>query len=698
MIHPRVLFLGDPGAATPWVGIAKKLARACYDLKIASKLYKMGSGVTIRVENIFPLGGTLAGICKVWIEAIQGGYVFIFHPHSDIAPNGWWFPSEETETREVRPDIYYIDESLRSNATYNVKENGRNIFLRDLTLLHGNQTIFKDGNYWSWWHSPAGDGPVVMEYLGFASGANDCIRTPYCYQYEIEEEGEDITLTVLGYNNNPKGPFDQIETDRTVLIPKIYRNGEVFWELDPYTDSRDGIMIGGMYPVSDTRLLIVMIMSLTTAKLYDLKFDTELSLWTYTEIDSFTVPDNFVFTRLYLTMRWPWRFNSDGTRCSTIIENVNKDESDTQYYSYEIWELVISYTEETDSFSSILNKSSSYFVKLKITTINYYRSEYDESWPTYQTFSTTNSSSPYTGYERIPFAITYNKDDEQTIAWLTYISSGAYSQLSETNITARVSSSDYDATATNTASGSGSATLSMEINESSITFLEGSPVSLNILAKKYGYVNPGQLLMDYTFDQAESAKPLPSVGIAHIDINSSRFVAYYAWLYPNDVVDSINVSFYQGGALTQSYPYSSVSNCDRVIKLLDLGGEELLCNSHYERSVSTTGDISYSSIESTYFPPYDGVEQESSTTNELTSYPYFYEANRQFAYGIQASIKKDYIISIDWPERYEVYVDQTLDREVINLSNIGTFDTDVVDTIDGDNVLLFPIGLAKELP
>jgi hypothetical protein len=131
---------------------------------------------------------------------------------------------------------------------------------------------------------------------------------------------------------------------------------------------------------------------------------------------------------------------------------------------------------------------------------------------------------------------------------------------------------------------------------------------------------------------------------------------------------------------------------------LDLGGDELLCNSHYEKSVSTTGDISYSSVESTYFPPYDGSANESSNTTEIPYYPGFYEANRQFAYGIQASIKKDYIISIDWPERYEAYVDQTLDREVINTSNIGTFDTDVIDTIDGDNVLLFPIGLAKELP
>ena len=78
MIHPRVLFLGDPAAATPWVGIAKKLARACYGLKIANKVYHLGSGVTIRVENIFPIAGKLAGISKAWIEVEAGGLYYQF--------------------------------------------------------------------------------------------------------------------------------------------------------------------------------------------------------------------------------------------------------------------------------------------------------------------------------------------------------------------------------------------------------------------------------------------------------------------------------------------------------------------------------------------------------------------------------------------------------------------------------------------
>jgi len=102
MIHPRVLFLGDSAAATPWVGIAKKLARACYGLKIANKVYHLGSGVTIRVENTFPIAGKLAGISKVWIEAAAGfgdflGVVWLpeglmLTPRSTSAPYGYGFP------------------------------------------------------------------------------------------------------------------------------------------------------------------------------------------------------------------------------------------------------------------------------------------------------------------------------------------------------------------------------------------------------------------------------------------------------------------------------------------------------------------------------------------------------------------------------------------------------------------------------
>lgn len=85
MIVPRVLFLGDPSAAIPYVGIAKKLARECYRLKIANRVYQLGAGIKIRVENRFPIVGELGRASKVWIEAKAGLHGFQFIYSGEIA-------------------------------------------------------------------------------------------------------------------------------------------------------------------------------------------------------------------------------------------------------------------------------------------------------------------------------------------------------------------------------------------------------------------------------------------------------------------------------------------------------------------------------------------------------------------------------------------------------------------------------------
>ena len=131
MIHPRVLFLGDPAAATPWVGIAKKLARACYGLKIANKVYHLGSGVTIRVENTFPIAGKLAGISKVWIEAAAGfgdflGVVWLpeglmLTPRSTSAPYGYGFPKREAGTLNEEEGQRYFTGGALINAPLGTK-------------------------------------------------------------------------------------------------------------------------------------------------------------------------------------------------------------------------------------------------------------------------------------------------------------------------------------------------------------------------------------------------------------------------------------------------------------------------------------------------------------------------------------------------------------------------------------------------
>lgn len=82
----RLLFEGDPAAAAPWVGLAKKLARQTFMARIRNKTYIVADGVQIRVENLLPQpkgfgsGFTqqFGGTSKVTILASSGisGYQF----------------------------------------------------------------------------------------------------------------------------------------------------------------------------------------------------------------------------------------------------------------------------------------------------------------------------------------------------------------------------------------------------------------------------------------------------------------------------------------------------------------------------------------------------------------------------------------------------------------------------------------------
>ena len=105
MLHPRVLFLGDPAAAAPYVGIAKKLARETFKGRIRNKTYQVGEA-TIRVENTlsakvaFGQGfeQTFGGISKVWIQAGGTSLIYQFDcttPTVVFASNGLdgYFPS-----------------------------------------------------------------------------------------------------------------------------------------------------------------------------------------------------------------------------------------------------------------------------------------------------------------------------------------------------------------------------------------------------------------------------------------------------------------------------------------------------------------------------------------------------------------------------------------------------------------------------
>lgn len=106
MIHPRVLFNPptNEAAASPWVGLAKKLGRQTYKAGILNKTYRITEDVIINVHNVLAKEKSIGGICTVWIQA--GGIDdflsvawtpegIMLTPKGSEAPYGYGFPKRE---------------------------------------------------------------------------------------------------------------------------------------------------------------------------------------------------------------------------------------------------------------------------------------------------------------------------------------------------------------------------------------------------------------------------------------------------------------------------------------------------------------------------------------------------------------------------------------------------------------------------
>jgi hypothetical protein len=240
------LFLGDPAAATPWVGIAKKLARACYNLKIVSKVYQLGSNVKIRVENIFPLAGQLNGICKVWIEAENVlTRRFVYSQRNNAYPFGFFYsynsiikketpwllerieelplvdPDDLPQIQKDTPERFFTELAYKvppKQDEYVIK-NGRDYF------NVGNQFyIASNKKVYSFWHTERGDFPAPILFQTSS---------------EVHLEGKTADLAVynpyLLYDNELKlcygfayaHPNGDGSTSRRVLSPVVYCNKEV---------------------------------------------------------------------------------------------------------------------------------------------------------------------------------------------------------------------------------------------------------------------------------------------------------------------------------------------------------------------------------------------------------------------------------------------------------------------------------------
>ena len=684
MIHPRVLFSGDPGAATPWVGLAKKLARVCYEQKIANRTYHLGGGVKIRVRNIFPNVGVLAGISKVWIEAgTPILYGFIFHPHSDSATEGWWFSTELVENREVKTAPYYPKQSIRFTGSawvneWNYPYNRPNslykneIFTRDLDVWCGNQFFTKDGpdvknkTYWSWWHSPHGDGP-----LSFGTPTKQRL-TPFLngtYQLSYLSKVSPATYGIL--------------------TPCVFKNGQLHWSysdqnITDYTntiDADDVMIVGGVYPVSDTRLIVVIVSnSARTATFYDIKILSSTS-WTKSTLLTLTS------TTISGSIRWPWRFNSVGTECCTIVEISN---SSPFYYKHRLWVIEISYNSGTDTYSASVSSADEYYISHDNVRAGYLNANLFSGVGTEVSEVTTNISVNSSNY-RVPYAVSYDASDTKIIAWydVTGTTSSTYGFNDYNAVDQDEGYHDVsgETTSTNVAHltiGSSSYELYNYTNTSAFneSYTSAGPVG----------PNDPYFIVSISETQTSSA---PATKILYIDVKNKTLILessnYYIdgttsygddWT-PNELWATRTLPINNVGTFETGRKLSKDS-IDFVDDTVDLPMGTSIFVDPLDLFNSVNG-FYYLSVEAT-------INQTFDLGTTFSTYTRVGNTTLSISFGAVVDADKNYVFSYDWPE--ETIGSETLVRRTGNKSNIPTLAAQVVNTISGDNVLLFPLGLA----
>jgi len=689
VIHPRVLFVGNPAAATPWVGLAKKLARECYDLKIANKVYKLGSGVIIRVENIIPIVGKLAGISKVWIEAgVEVLFDFILHPHSDLAVNGWWFSSELETERSVKATPHYPIHSIRfvspawiNEWTYSYQRQNAlyqdDKLTRDQYLWCGNQFFTKDGptvenkTYWSWWHSPCGDGPCPVNI--------DSTPRQRLTPYMSSSNGS------LLYLANSSSPYIQPN-----LTPCLFKNGVLFWsysdqnitDTSNVVDTDDVMVIGGVYPVSDSRLLVVIVSNVArTATFYDIKIVSSSS-WTKTTL--LTLSN----TSINNSMRWPWRFNSTGTECVTIVELFA-----SPVYSYIIWTVSITYNEETDAYSAVLSDTDTYTARITNVTTGSYSASLSGGTGT-ETSNSSMSRSVESEYSRIPYAVSYDNNDNKVIAWY---------DISNTT-GSNASSLDYnvinDSTGTNSIQSSSSnvSKIDLVIGTKTISLEDITrTTTTNDFAEILGPVGPNEPYL--TYDLFENGSVASYVfRILFIDV-SKQFViiGYETSMVDNSSSMSEVWTPNELWAVKLAGTGSANATYSRIINI-HKGATTNCLNDTYNKVLST--DLYLDPLEAyneTYF--YNlayGITKNQSFPLDNTTYNYIRLSSVLDFVGYGAAIDANgrYIFSYDWAgETVNIAgSSQVVPRSTGNKSNIPGFSA-AISAIPGDNVLLYPLGL-----
>lgn len=258
---------------------------------------------------------------------------FIFYPRTIGHLYGIY--NQGSTASNIDNDLLFASLKVtRKEDNYSFKSNAPE------SAKYGNQFFFFDADVYSWWHSSAGDGPIVSDYF-------------YDFSDSLSNTGYYHVMTAQISGAGPKFIFITPSGDSYPIYAVVYKRGSPFFIFD---ESGDQVISG--FWIGD--YVNTPINGLTNKNQRCLVSITYLSPSIYTEIRAYRIDQdagmNNVFTdiaqqspfRLYPFADgevweyfvqppgnppitgphgfWPVRFNENGTQCATLYcSSVNGD-------------------------------------------------------------------------------------------------------------------------------------------------------------------------------------------------------------------------------------------------------------------------------------------------------------------------------------------------------------------------------------
>lgn len=689
-------FAGDPRLAAALLPLAQTilgglLSRlALGGIAQGARAVRLSDGSIIRVV-------TNSGIHIIEIDcraasAPSGSIVvFALHPHSDSAPQGWWFPTEEATARVAMDEVeeeyyyprhsYYSDEGVDTNFWWDIyhrphasltvnPQEQRCTLVMDRDIWFGNQTVYakSGGAVWSWWHSPHGDAPLVYR-SDDPTWHLRARHTPYL---------SGGLKVVVHYDPGPPAI-----AEFATITPCVFRNSQWVWS---YSDdnigdfsnaitANDSAIIGGVYPVTADRILVVVLTNAArTATLWDVTvhppdLSTKTSVWTATVDDENTS-----------AMRWPWRFHPDGTECSTIVAYTLDSPAGggAKYTEYKIWTLTISYNEGTDAFSVSKAESEAYYLKYKNDNV-LSQSGFVVSGVGTWTASYSTDSSVSDGFNQIPFALAYAENGTRVTAWIDAAST-VYTQSSSSSYSGSIGPGGLTGGSSSSGSSSGTNNTNIVIGD----------YQFSLLSHSYSHSSSTEETKDpgeQTYSTAhETTHPLGSKKILYLDVLSKTIILYAISNAASTSSGSVAATWSSGGE-----PEVETS----------VGGSTI---HHYGNFLWYGDDVIFSDpldveipVESTLMTAPLTFEQTHTVPQNISDTTYFYglypdQSQLSIDMGFGMALDQNgefFILSYDCLERD--VLGTTLARQAGNYSNAPNLAAAL--TFEGENKLLFPLGI-----